>query len=131
MFYASYADYGRLLAQAAGTAGPFRQQLETMVRVICGLHAEDELLFNFLLLNQHGFLHNVPPDDTNPVEIICRWVANAMTAGEIRPGNATLIAGAVIGVIVQSATFRLYGRLKQGLNELTDEIVEICLRIVS
>src|ERR1700757_4132062 len=56
LFHASYAEYGRQLAEAAATPGGFRRQLEAMVRVVCGLHTEDELLFNFLLLTQHGFL---------------------------------------------------------------------------
>ena len=131
LFHASYSEYGRQLAQAAAAQGTFRQQLEAMVRVVCALHEENELLFNFLLLTQHGFLHQVPPGDTNPVDIICRHVAAAMAAGDIPPGNATLVAGAIIGVIVQNATFRLYGRLTQGLAELTEEIVTLCLRIVS
>lgn len=131
MFHASYAEYGRQLAEAAGSAGGFRDQLQAMVRVICALHAQDELLFNFLLLTQHGFLRQVSTDASNPVEIICRHVASAMAAGEIRAGNPELVAAAIIGVIVQAATFRLYGRLTQGLSELSDEIVALCLRIVS
>jgi AcrR family transcriptional regulator len=131
LFHPSYAEYGRQLAEAAVAPGTFHAQLEAMVRLICSLHERDELLFNFLLLTQHGALRQVPQDDRNPVEVICRRVEAAMQAGEIPPGNATLIAGAIIGVIVQTATFRLYGRLTQGLAELTDEIVALCLRIVS
>ena len=131
LFHASYAEYGRQLAEAAAMPGGFRRQLEAMVRVVCALHAEDELLFNFLLLTQHGFLRHIPETEHNPVEVICRSVAAAMEAGEIPAGNATLVAGAIIGIIVQPATFKLYGRLKQGLGELTDEIVELCLKVVS
>jgi AcrR family transcriptional regulator len=131
LFFASYAEYGRQLAGAAESPGGFRRQLQSMVRVICGLHAEDELLFNFLLLTQHGFLRQVAATGHNPVEIICRWVAAAMEAGEIPAANATLVAGALIGIIVQNATFKLYGRLDRGLAELTDEITTLCLKVVS
>ena len=131
LFHVSYSDYGRQLEQAMSVPGGFRRQLETMIRVVCALHAEDELLFNFLLLTQQGFLREVAPDAINPVEIICRHVGNAMEAGDIPPGNPSLIAGAIIGVIVQNATFRMYGRLGQGLADHADEIVAICLRIVS
>jgi AcrR family transcriptional regulator len=131
LFHASYADYGRRLAEAAVMPGDFRQQLEAMVRVACRLHAEDELLFNFLLLTQHGFLRQVSAGDGNPVDVICRWVADAMADGHIPSGNANVIAAAIIGFIVQTATFRLYGRLEQGLAGMTDEIVALCLRIVS
>lgn len=131
LFYASYSEYGRKLARAAETAGHAHQQLEAMVRTICALHAEDELLFNFLLLTQHGFLAEVPVDEHNPVEVICRWVVVSMESGDIPPGNPTLIAGAIMGVIIQNATFRLYGRLTTGLNEHADELFALCLRIVS
>jgi AcrR family transcriptional regulator len=131
LFHASYAEYGRQLAEAAAMPGRFRQQLEAMVRTVCALHAQDELLFNFLLLTQHGFLRRIPDTGHNPVEVVCQFVAAAMQAGEIPPGNPTLIAGAIIGIIVQPATFKLYGRLTQGLGELTDEIVELCLKVVS
>jgi AcrR family transcriptional regulator len=131
LFHGSYADYGRQLAEAAATPGGFRRQLEAMVRVVCALHTQDELLFNFLLLTQHGFLRQIPKTEHNPVEVICRSVAAAMEAGEIPAGNATLVAGAIIGIIVQPATFKLYGRLQQGLGELTDEIVALCLKVVS
>ncbi len=131
LFFASYAEYGRRLAEAAATPGGFHRQLEAMVRVVCALHAEDELLFNFLLLTQHGFLRQIARDDRNPVEIICRCVAAAMQAGEIPAGNATLVAGAIIGVIVQPATFKLYGRLNEGLADLADDVVALCLKVVS
>ncbi|HBK05149.1 MAG TPA: hypothetical protein DDZ81_04725 [Acetobacteraceae bacterium] len=131
LFHASYSEYGCKLAEAASTAGTAHRQLEAMVRTICALHAEDELLFNFLLLTQHGFLAEVPADDHNPVEVICRWVAASMDSGDIPPGNPTLIAGAIMGVIIQNATFRLYGRLTTGLNEHADELFALCLRIVS
>ena len=131
LFHASYAEYGRQLATAAATPGSFRRKLDAMVRTICSLHGDDELLFNFLLLTQHGFLRQVSATENNPVEIICRSVAAAMQAGEIPSGNATLIAGAIIGVIVQNATFKLYGRLNQGLTELADDIVVLCLKVVS
>lgn len=131
LFFASYAEYGRRLSVAAATPGPFATRLEAMVRAICALHAEDELLFNFLLLTQHGFLRHVARDETNPVEVICRAVAGAMDAGEIPPGNASLVAGALIGIIVQPATFKLYGRLELGLGDLADEIVTLCLKVVA
>jgi AcrR family transcriptional regulator len=131
LFFASYAAYGRLLASAAASPGGFRKQLQVMVRAVCALHAEDELLFNFLLLTQHGHLRQVPPTEDNPVEVICKWVAAAAVRGEITAANPTLLAGAIIGVIVQNATFKLYGRLDQGLADVADEIVSLCLKVVS
>ena len=132
LFYPGYAEYGRLLAEAAATQGGFHQQLEAMIRVICALHARDELLFNFLLLTQHGNLRDVPVAPTeNPVEILCQAVAAAMQAGDIPVRNPELIAAALMGVIIQPATFRMYGRLTANLAAMQDDIVALALRVVS
>jgi AcrR family transcriptional regulator len=131
LFRTGYADYGAILAEAAATPGPFRRRLDRMVRTICRLHDEDNLRFRFLIMTQHGFLASVPQDAHNPVEIVCRTVAAAMQAGEIPPREPALMAMAVIGIIVQPATARLYGRLPGGLLERADEIVGMCWRALS
>jgi AcrR family transcriptional regulator len=131
LFFANYAEYGRRLAEAAAGKDRFKRKLKAMVRLICKLHAEDELLFSFLLLTQHGNLRQVPRDECNPVEVICRAVDAAMTSGEIPAGNPTLVAGVIIGAVVQPATFKLYGRMPQTLTEVEDELVALCLKVVS
>src|SRR4051794_34565893 len=126
MFLTGYADYGRRLADAAATPGRFRDKLEAMIRLICWLHAEDELLFNFLLVTQHGNLRDVPVESAaNPVEVLCRAVADAMARGEIPKREPALIAAALMGVVIQAATFKLYGRLEQRFVELQNEIVDL------
>lgn len=132
MFQTGYAAYGRRLAEAAATPGPFRQRLEAMVRLICRLHQEDTLLFNFLLLTQHDTLRDLPVAAAdNPVEIICQQIVQAMQARQIPAGDPALIAAALIGIIVQPATFHLYGRLSGGLAIHADAIVDIALRVVA
>jgi AcrR family transcriptional regulator len=132
MFQSGYAEYGRRLADAAATPGPFVETLVTMVRLICLLHAEDELLFNFLLLTQHGNLRDlsVAPAE-NPVEVLCGAVAGAMQAGQIPARDPVLTAAALMGVIIQPATFKLYGRLSRNLAAMQDEIVALALKVVS
>ena len=103
-----------------------------MVRAICALHEADELLFNFLLLTQHASLRQPLPEDRNRWRVICRWVAEAMASGEIPAGNATIVAGADHwDNRAERDVFVLYGRLPEGLAEHADEIVDLCLRIVS
>jgi hypothetical protein len=51
--------------------------------------------------------------------------------GDRLADNATLAANAIIGVIVDNATFRHYGRLSQELAGQTDEVAANCIRMVS
>ena len=132
MFLTGYAEYGHRLADAAATPGRFHDKLDAMIRLICWLHAEDATLFNFLLVTQHGNLRDLPVDgDSNPVEVLCRAVAEAMDRGEIPRREPNVIAAALMGVMIQAATFMLYGRLTKGFVELQGEIVGIAHRIVS
>lgn len=132
MFLTGYAEYGRRLAAAAAVPGPFGDKLTEMVRLICRLHAEDDVLFNFLLLTQHQHLRDVPPaGDGNLVDVLCRAVAEGMARAEVPRRDPALIAAALMGVIVQAATFRLYGRLQTSLAAMQDELVALARRIVS
>jgi AcrR family transcriptional regulator len=131
LFHEGYSEYGALLSTAANQPGPFRQRLDRMVRTICRLHDEDNIRFRFLVMTQHHYLKDVARDERNPVEVICRAFQAAMEAEEIPRREPELVAMAVIGMIVQPATARLYGRLAGGLAERTDEIVAMCWRAVS
>jgi len=131
LFHTGYAEYGTILAAAATAPGPFPARLDRLVRAICRLHDEDNIRFRFLIMTQHSFLRDVPRDDSNPVEVVCRAVAGAMAAGEIPQREPELMAMALIGMIVQPATARLYGRLQGGLLERADEFVAMCWRALS
>lgn len=131
LFREGYATYGDLMAAIAAIPGPFRLRVERFVREICRLHDEDTIRFRFLVMTQHGFLHHVPRDERNPVEVICRAVAAAMDAGEIPAREPGLMAMALIGLVVQPATGRLYGRLSGGLLERADIIAAMCWRALS
>jgi AcrR family transcriptional regulator len=131
LFHEGYGMYGGILTDAAATPGPFPARLKCMVRTICRLHDEDNIRFRFLIMTQHDFLRDVARDERNPVEVICRAIGAAMEAGEIPRREPELMAMALIGLIVQPATARLYGRLRGGLMERADEIVAMCWRALS
>jgi AcrR family transcriptional regulator len=131
LFRDGYAEYGDIVATAASGGVPFRIRLDRMMRAICRLHDTDTDRFRFLVMTQHGYLASVPRDERNPVEVICRAVATAMEAGEIPKRESELMALAVIGIMVQPATARLYGRLTGGLVERADELVAMAWRALS
>jgi AcrR family transcriptional regulator len=130
LFLAGYGEYGRRVGLIAAGDGSFADRFASVVRLICRLHAEDPALFNFILLSQHDHLLQIPPDDRNPMEILQRMVGAAMAAGEIPAGDPGLVTAALAGIVLQPATFRAYGRLDRDLEDMADELVALCLKLV-
>ena len=129
LFTEGYRDYGEKMRAAVAGSGPFADKLACLVRLICLLHDTDQMRFRFILMTQHANLSAIAIDAANPVEIVVRLVQAAIVAGEIPPGNAELLAACIIGLVVQPATFLLYGRIGDGLAPHVDTIVAMCLRV--
>lgn len=129
LFVAGYASYAEHLRAAAAPHGAFAPALDAMVRTICRLHGEDSSMFAFLLLSQHRGLDRVGGGEAgNPVDVLQRRVEQAMAAQEIAPCEPALVTAAIVGVLVQAATFRLYGRLPRDLPAMADDLSALCAR---
>jgi AcrR family transcriptional regulator len=131
LFDEGYAEYGKRVSQITETPGPFRARFADLVRLICRLEAEDRTLFTFLLLSQHRHLAHVQDDAVTPIELIQRAVAVAMDSGEIPCADPALLTAALVGIVLQTATFHAYGRIRKGMIEMTDDIVALCLKVLA
>jgi len=131
LFATGYAEYGRRVAEVAGPPAPFRTRFAAIVRLICQFEAEDEILFNFLLLTQHRQLSGIPEGAATPIEIIQQAVTAAMAGGEIPAGDPALVTAALVGIVLQTATFHVYRRIGKGLNEMADQLVALCMKVLS
>ena len=54
-----------------------------------------------------------------------------MQSGEIRARDPVLLAAAIVGLVVQPATFLQYGRLLAPLANYADDIVAMCMRVAA
>lgn len=131
LFTSGYAEYGSRVAELADSAGPFRERFAAIVRLICLFEAEDETLFNFLLLTQHRALWAIPDGAPTPIEIIQHAVARAMQEGEIRAGEPAVLTAALVGIVLQAATFHVYRRIGRRLVEMQDELVALCMKVLA
>jgi AcrR family transcriptional regulator len=131
LFEEGYREYGCQMSGIAEGEGDFRSRLERLVRLICRLHDSDNIRFRFILMTHHSALGKVTLGEMNPVEIVVRMVSRAMEAGEIPRRNAELVAAAIVGLVIQPATFVLYGRIGKDLKSSTSEIVAMCQKVVS
>ena len=131
LFHEGYAAYGDAIAQSLAGTAPFAERLARMVHAICRLHDHDNARFRFLLIVQHGHLQNVALDARNPAEIISQALAAAMQAGEIPKRDPNLMALALIGLLVQPAIGRLYGRITGDLAPRAEDLAAMCWRVLT
>jgi len=105
-------------------------KLGVMVEHFCTFFDQDPVLFSYLLLAQHDFLKRVPPAMPNPVDLVHQVIWRAMTAGELPPGDAAQASAMILGIVLQSAVFKIYGRITANLTNISDTLTGACLRVL-
>jgi|UniRef100_A0A7V6DQZ2 AcrR family transcriptional regulator len=119
------------LERRQGAKESLAGKLAAMVEHFCTFFDQDPVLFSYLLLTQHDFLKRVSPDMSNPVEVVQQVIRRAMAKGELPPGDAAVAAAMVLGMVLQSAVFKIYGRITTNLTSLSDRLSRACLRVLN
>ncbi len=117
LFLRHHKGLAEALAEAHRPAKGLRAKIEAIVRCYCEWADRDWTLFAYHLLNQHLFLIQVPDGMANPVAVVRDVIAQAMKAGEIPKRNVDLAAASAIGVVMQAATYKVYGRFTGDLSD--------------
>jgi AcrR family transcriptional regulator len=110
LFLRHHRALAEALIEAHQPARGLRAKIDAIVACYCQWADRDWILFAYHLLNQHSFLTQVPEGTSNPASVVHDVIAQAMKAGEIPRRNADLAAAAAIGVVMQPATYKVYGR---------------------
>ncbi|MGF1631004.1 MAG: TetR/AcrR family transcriptional regulator [Kiloniellaceae bacterium] len=118
---------GRLDALQAARKG-LRAKLAAMVGMFCSLYEHDPDMFRFLLLVQHGQLDRITGDMQTPVKVLKAVVEAAIARGEIPLQDAEVATAMVLGMVLQVAVFRIYGRLTRPLDDFAERLTEGCWR---
>ena len=111
LFSTGYLRTGRELDRIRTGGAEFEAAVTAMIAHFCTLYDEDPALFRFMLLTQHGFLPRIPSGSRTPVDAIADLVSDAIAENQLKPIDPALGAAVIMGVILQAATFHIYGRL--------------------
>jgi AcrR family transcriptional regulator len=117
LFLRHHQGLAEALAEAQRPAKGLRAKVEAIARCYCEWADRDWTLFAYHLLNQHSFLIQVPDGAANPVTVVRDVISQAMKAGEIPKRNIDLAAASAIGVVLQAATYKVYGRFTGDLSD--------------
>ncbi|HEX3414245.1 MAG TPA: TetR/AcrR family transcriptional regulator [Stellaceae bacterium] len=111
LFSTAYLRTGEELDRIRSGTVEFEAAVMAMTAHFCALYDDDPALFRFMLITQHGFLPRIPSGSRTPVDAVADLVSDAVAKNRLKPIDPALGAAVIMGIILQSATFHIYGRL--------------------
>lgn len=131
LFTDSYEAFTAALEAIAVAQPALRPALEEMVAFTCRSFDRDPVLFSYLLLSQHRYLKERDKHLPSPPNVLRGVIEAAMTRGDIPERDGELLAAMVLGIVLQAATFRVYGRLTGKLESRAGVLADACWRVLS
>lgn len=128
LFSTNYLDLAAQLEALQAQREGLRGKLQVMVGLFCSLFEQNPDMFRFLLLVQHGQLSRVTEDMQTPVKVIKAAVEAAIVRGEIPDQDPEVATATVMGIVLQVAVFKVYGRVTRPLGEVADQLADSCWR---
>lgn len=117
LFSTSYFGLSDALDRVLAANRSLSSRIDGAVELFCTLFDRDPDRFAFILLSQHGQLPKIDDTMTTPVDGLARMFAEAVEAGECRREDPQLLAAMALGMVLQPATFAIYGRIAPPLEE--------------
>ncbi|MFQ5563046.1 MAG: TetR/AcrR family transcriptional regulator [Parvularculaceae bacterium] len=114
LFFDIHVRLTALVREAGRKHAAIDDQARAIVDAYCQTADDDWALFSYHLLTTHRFLPGAPARD-NPVAAAEEVVETAMTRGEIPDGDARLVTAMALGVVLQPALHKAYGRIEGSL----------------
>lgn len=129
LFSTNYISFATELTRVRIGKSGFSEQVAAMVEAFCRLFDQDPELFSYLLLVQHNESGKLADTIKTPVDAVRDCVIDGMENGDIPKADPEVLTASLLGVVLQVATARIYGRIEKGLSEMKDDLTAICLRV--
>jgi AcrR family transcriptional regulator len=130
LFSTAYLRTGAELDEIAGRQHDFPARVAAMAEHFCALYDRDPDLFRFMLIAQHNLLPRIGPHQRTPVDAVADTVREAIRAGEIARVDPLLATALILGVILQTAVFHIYGRLEGALSPRAPSLTRAAIAAV-
>lgn len=130
LFSAAYLRTGAELDEIRTRQLDFRSGVAAMVGHFCRLYDSDPALFRFMLIAQHDLLPRIGPEQRTPVEAVTDAVADGIRAGEVEKVDPAAAAAIIMGIVLQTAVFHIYGRLRGPLSGWAPDLARAAIAAV-
>lgn len=128
LFFHHYEEIAEQFRQLSKEYDKFDEKMQKMVHFFCEQYDKDPILFNYLLITQHHQLKKLSEKQINAHKLILEWVQEAIAKKQIHDLSADFCASVILGIILQAAISRAYGRIKRTMLEDADALSAAILR---
>ncbi|PQA87315.1 TetR/AcrR family transcriptional regulator [Hyphococcus luteus] len=134
MFFAIHKRLAEEVEAAAAEAAKIEDKARAIVAAYVRIADEDWTLFSYHLLTTHRFLpyadKSESPKSGNPVAIVEGVIMDAVKHGELPQGDAALKTAAALGVVLQTALHKIYGRVKGALGAHEEALARAVIAVL-
>ncbi len=131
LFHTSYTAFALELDRLQEGYDTLKDKLAAMIRQFCTFFDRDPVLFSYLLLAQHSQLKKVTPEMETAVTVLQKVIAQGLARREIPAVEVEVAAAMVLGLVLQVAVFKAYGRISQNLADLAESLVTTSWRVLA
>ncbi len=130
LFSRGFTEFAQELDRVQRQHRTLRAKLDAMIRQFCIFFDKDSILFSYLLLTQHALLQKVSPDMPHPMLVLRSAIVGGMARREIPKRDPDVATSMVMGMVLQVAVNKIYGRVKANLSDLADQLVSASWRVL-
>lgn len=121
------AQMGKLIAQET----TFKEQMKLLTHMFCKQYDEDPVLFQYLLLTQHYQKQYLSNEKQNAHYFVVHLINQAMHRNELPKGDPHVYAAIAMGIVLQAALSRVYGRIHRKMQEDEALLEQAIMRALS
>ena len=118
------------LEQSVSALQGARERIDALCRRFRLLFERDPDAYAYIVLAQHPLMARTPKGMRTPTDVVEEVLKAGQKAGEVRGGEADLLASLLVGMVVRVTLLRLHGLLKGDLDRLEREVAGACWRVV-
>jgi AcrR family transcriptional regulator len=101
-----------------------QERIQCFVRESFAAFESDPELYTYLILREHSELQKYPQNFVHPGHIVVKVVEDGQKTGEIKAGNAYVLAAIFIGSIIRVCVTKMYGSIQEDVRSFTGDVAD-------
>lgn len=127
LFLSAYQTLSEQMHEIVRLHPTMDDKIVAMVHLFCKQYDDDPVLFHYLLLTQHSQVKHLKPNYESAHDFLVAVFEAAHKKNEIAQSDANFLAALTLGIVLQAALSRVYGRIDKSMGSDEKKLVKAVL----